>query len=336
MANFLDFLYFLYDSLFDTNTPRPVFLKFPHFIQLTSPTLQRLEQFGHIVLWNKDYGYFIIDEEGTTFLYDEIRGFNAHPYHLVDPSPWPFFVSFAALVLICGLVLYFHSYMLGLPILLFGLVFLLFIMGLWWRDIVREGTFRGHHTLRVAKGLRLGVVLFIVSEIMFFFSFFWAFLHSSLSPSIEIGGIWPPQGLEVLNPFGVPLINTLILLTSGATLTYAHYSIITCVEAHAKLSLITTILLAILFTVLQFNEYVEAPFNLSDGIYASTFFLATGFHGLHVVIGTTFLLVCLVRVVFEHFSPKHHVGLEAAIWYWHFVDVVWLFLFLLVYVWGSY
>jgi len=269
------------------------------------------------------------------FIKNKNRRFNVHPFHLVDPSPWPFFIAVGLLVLTTGSVLYFHSYIFGSFFLFFGFFFVLVVMGLWWRDVIREATFRGHHTIKVVSGLRLGVVLFIVSEVMFFFSFFWAFLHSSLAPTVEIGGIWPPQGLEILDPFGIPLLNTLILLTSGATVTYAHYCIQSQNQIDGFLAFVATIIFAFVFTLFQAYEYIEAPFNLSDGVYASTFFLTTGFHGLHVIIGTIFLVLCFIRFMKFHFTPRHHLGFEAAAWYWHFVDVVWLFLFLLVYVWGS-
>jgi cytochrome c oxidase subunit 3 len=272
----------------------------------------------------------------SKFIYDKTKKFNMHPFHLVDPSPWPFFISIALLVLTTGAVLFFHSFKFGLPILLFGLIFVLSVMGFWWRDVVREATFRGLHTVKVIRGLKLGVALFIVSEVMFFFSFFWAFFHSSLAPSMEIGGVWPPKGLQILNPFGIPLLNTLILLTSGATVTYTHYCLQIQNREGGFVGFTLTILLAFIFTALQAYEYVEAPFNLSDGIYGSTFYVATGFHGLHVIVGTLFLIVCLVRFAYYHFTPRHHLGFEAAAWYWHFVDVVWLFLFLLIYIWGSY
>jgi len=270
------------------------------------------------------------------FKYNSKKLIQNHPFHLVDPSPWPFFISLAVLLLLLGIVLFFHNYRFGLFFLLCGFSFLVFIMFLWWRDVIREATFQGHHTFKVANGIRLGMVLFIISEIMFFFSFFWAFLHSSLAPSIEIGGVWPPQGLQILNPFGIPLLNTFILLTSGATVTFTHYCIQLQNRVYGLVGFFATIILALLFTMLQGYEYIEAPFNLSDGVYGSTFFLSTGFHGLHVLIGTIFLIVCLIRFFNYHFTPRHHVGFEAAAWYWHFVDVVWLFLFLLVYIWGSY
>jgi heme/copper-type cytochrome/quinol oxidase subunit 3 len=276
-----------------------------------------------------------MNENDDKFFYNVEKKFNSHPFHLVDPSPWPFFTSIALFVFTLGIVLFFHTFKFGVCVLLFGLIFLISTMVIWWRDVIREATFRGQHTLKVTEGLRLGVVLFIISEVMFFVSFFWAFFHSSLSPSIEIGGVWPPKGLEVLNPFGLPLLNTLILLSSGATVTYAHYCIQSQDLKNGCIAFFATIFLAVVFTLFQAYEYVEAPFNLSDGIYASTFFVATGFHGLHVIIGTAFLVTCFYRFVSLHFTPRHHLGFEAAAWYWHFVDVVWLILFIFVYVWGS-
>jgi heme/copper-type cytochrome/quinol oxidase subunit 3 len=276
-----------------------------------------------------------MSENDDKFLFNVEKKFNLHPFHLVDPSPWPFFISIALFVFTLGAVMFFHTFKGGLYILFFGLFFLVSTMIIWWRDVIREATFRGQHTLKVTDGLRLGVVLFIISEVMFFVSFFWAFFHSSLAPSIEIGGVWPPKGLEVLNPFGLPLLNTLILLSSGATVTYAHYCIQSQDIKNGCVAFSATIFLAVVFTLFQAYEYVEAPFNLSDGVYASTFFVATGFHGLHVIIGTVFLMTCFYRFLGLHFTPRHHLGFEAAAWYWHFVDVVWLILFIFVYVWGS-
>jgi cytochrome c oxidase subunit 3 len=219
--------------------------------------------------------------------------------------------------------------------LIFGLVATIATMAIWWRDVIREATFEGMHSTIVQRGLRLGFVLFIVSEIMFFFAFFWAFFHSSLAPTIQIGSIWPPEGIEVFNPFGIPFYNTYILLLSGVTITITHHAIINGDGDVAKLNFLKTIFLACMFTSLQVFEYLEAPFTISDGIYGSTFFMATGFHGMHVLIGTIFIAVCFVRLVFNHFTKQHHVGFEAATWYWHFVDVVWLFLFISIYWWGS-
>ena len=187
----------------------------------------------------------------------------------------------------------------------------------------------------VQQGLRQGVLLFIVSEIMFFFAFFWAFFDASIKPAIVLGGVWPPDGLEILNPWGVPLLNTVILLTSGATVTWAHHGIVAGAKNSSQIGLLLTVILAAIFTGLQVLEYLDAPFSISDGVYGSTFFMATGFHGFHVFIGTVFLFICLIRLNLNHFTKEHHFGFEAAAWYWHFVDVVWLFLFVTVYWWGS-
>jgi cytochrome c oxidase subunit 3 len=179
------------------------------------------------------------------------------------------------------------------------------------------------------------MILFIVSEVMFFAAFFWAFFHSSLAPTVEIGAVWPPKGIEVLDPWQIPFLNTVILLSSGAAVTWAHHAIILSYRDQAIQGLTLTILLAILFTGFQVFEYLEAPFTISDGIYGSTFFLATGFHGFHVFVGTVFLIICLIRQMKNHFTNNHHFGFEAAAWYWHFVDVVWLFLFVSIYWWGG-
>lgn len=258
-----------------------------------------------------------------------------HPYHLVDPSPWPLFASLAALVMTLGAALYMHAYAGGGMLLSTGVALLLYTMFVWWRDVVREATFQGHHTSVVELGLRYGMILFIVSEVMFFVAFFWAFFHSSLSPTIEIGAVWPPKGIQVLDPWGVPFLNTVILLSSGAAVTWAHHAILVGDAKNAMAGLIVTVVLAVIFTGFQAMEYIEAPFTISDGIYGSTFFMATGFHGFHVIIGTIFLTVCLGRLLQGHFTKHHHFGFEAAAWYWHFVDVVWLFLFVSIYWWGG-
>jgi len=257
-----------------------------------------------------------------------------HPFHLVDPSPWPLVSSIGALALTFGGVMFMHNYSGGWSLFCIGFITILYTMYTWWRDIIREGTFEGQHTEAVQLGLRQGVLLFIVSEIMFFFAFFWAFFDASIKPSLMIGGVWPPEGLETLSPWGIPLLNTVILLTSGATVTWAHHAIVAGAKQSAQTGLFLTIVLAIIFTALQGFEYVNAPFSISDGIYGSTFFMATGFHGFHVFIGTCFLTVCLIRLSLNHFTREHHFGFEAAAWYWHFVDVVWLFLFVTIYWWG--
>lgn len=259
----------------------------------------------------------------------------AHSYHLVDPSPWPLLASLGAFMFVSGLVLYMHKFVGGWSLLITGFTLILYVMYTWWRDIVREATFEDSHSVIVQKGLRLGMVLFIVSEVMFFFAFFWAFFHSSIAPVHNIGGVWPPTAIITINTYTVPLTNTFLLLTSGATVTWAHHALLARAKKHTLIALLFTIILAVVFTSLQGVEYVNAPFNISDGIYGSAFYMATGFHGFHVFVGTIALFVSFIRIVLNHFTNKHHFGFESAIWYWHFVDVVWLFLFINVYWWSS-
>jgi cytochrome c oxidase subunit 3 len=257
-----------------------------------------------------------------------------HPYHLVNPSPWPLSISIALLGVTVGAVMYFHSFSKGINLLLSCLLFVVILASFWWRDIIREGTYLINHTTEVLAGLRLGFILFIVSEIMFFFSFFWAYFHSALSPNIEIGSQWPPYGLEIIG-LKLPIVNTLILLTSGATITVAHLTLLQGFKQETIEALLVTIVLALVFTGIQIFEYSHAPFSFSDGVYGSVFYILTGFHGLHVLIGTIFILVQLVRVIREQITPASHLGFEASAWYWHFVDVVWLLLFVIVYVFSS-
>jgi cytochrome c oxidase subunit 3 len=259
----------------------------------------------------------------------------AHTFHLVDPSPWPLIASLGALMLTSGLVLYMHKFVGGWQLLTTGFSIILYMMYTWWRDIIREATFEDQHSVAVQKGLRLGMVLFIVSEIMFFFAFFWAFFHSSIAPAHSIGGVWPPKAISTINTFTIPLTNTFLLLTSGATVTWAHHALLARAKKHTLVALIFTLVLAALFTSLQGLEYVNAPFNISDGVYGSCFYMATGFHGFHVFVGTIALFVSFIRIILNHFTNKHHFGFESAIWYWHFVDVVWLFLFINVYWWSN-
>ena len=259
----------------------------------------------------------------------------AHTFHLVDPSPWPLIASLGALMLTSGLVLYVHKFVGGWQLLTTGFSIILYMMYTWWRDIIREATFEDQHSVAVQKGLRLGMVLFIVSEIMFFFAFFWAFFHSSIAPAHSIGGVWPPKAITTINTFTIPLTNTFLLLTSGATVTWAHHALLARAKKHTLVALIFTLALAVLFTCLQGLEYVNAPFNISDGVYGSCFYMATGFHGFHVFVGTVALFVSFIRIILNHFTNKHHFGFESAIWYWHFVDVVWLFLFINVYWWSN-
>nr|YP_009162848.1 cytochrome c oxidase subunit III [Micrura bella]AKT74024.1 cytochrome c oxidase subunit III [Micrura bella] len=256
-----------------------------------------------------------------------------NPFHLVEFSPWPLVGSVGAFFLTVGLASWCHGYSVGAMCV--GLFVISLTMIQWWRDVIRESTYQGFHTVQVSLGLRWGMILFIISEVCFFLAFFWAYFHSSLSPNSELGSCWPPVGIDTLNPFSVPLLNTAVLLASGVSVTWAHHALMEGNRANGIQGLIMTVLLGVYFTFLQAGEYWEAPFTLADGIYGSTFFVATGFHGLHVLIGSSFLVVCLVRLLVQQFSGAHHFGFEAAAWYWHFVDVVWLFLYLCIYWWGS-
>lgn len=264
-----------------------------------------------------------------------MRDNQKHSFHLVDPSPWPLVSSTSALMLTFGTVLYMHGYNGGFFLFQFGLFMILFVMFCWWRDVIREATIEGQHTYSVQNGLKMGMILFIVSEIMFFLAFFWAFFHSSFNPSPAIGGVWPPAFITTLDPWKIPLLNTVLLLSSGASVTWAHHSIVYGSKNQAITALIVTVVLAVIFTSLQGYEYVSAPFSISDSVYGASFYMATGFHGFHVIVGTLFLTVCLFRLYLDHFTKEHHFGFEAAAWYWHFVDVVWLFLFITIYWWGS-
>nr|AXS65234.1 cytochrome c oxidase subunit 3 [Curculionoidea sp. 18 KM-2017] len=256
-----------------------------------------------------------------------------HPYHLVDQSPWPILGSMSVFMFMMGLMKWFHLQ--NPNLLIYSLICIFLIKFQWWRDIVRESTFQGHHTMKVTLNLRWGMILFITSEIFFFIAFFWAFFHASLTPSIELGMNWPPKKILTFNPLEIPLLNTLILLSSGLTITWSHHSLMENNFNQSINSLMLTVFLGFYFTILQMFEYKEAPFTISDSVYGSTFFMTTGLHGLHVIIGSTFLLICLIRMYFNHFSSTHHFGFEAAAWYWHFVDVVWLFLYISIYWWGS-
>lgn len=256
-----------------------------------------------------------------------------HHYHLVNYRPWPLTGAIRSFILFSGIIKLFTYKETNL--LIIRTIITLLIIYQWWRDIVREGTFQGLHTNQVTIGLKLGIILFITSEVFFFISFFWTFFHSRLRTTIELGLTWPPTGIIVFNPFKIPLLNTIILLTSGISVTWAHHRLINKNYTQTLQRLVITILLGIYFSLLQLLEYISAPFRIADSIYGSIFFLATGFHGIHVLIGTLFLLICLIRHINYQFSANHHFGFEAAAWYWHFVDIVWLFLYLSIYWWGK-
>ncbi|MEM8651109.1 MAG: cytochrome c oxidase subunit 3 [Pseudomonadota bacterium] len=278
-----------------------------------------------------------------------------HDYHIIDPSPWPLIGSIAGLITAMGAVALMRNLsggeflVAGLDlaaagpwILYLGLALVMYTMYAWWADTVKE-SHEGHHTQVVSLHLRYGMLLFIASEVMFFVAWFWAFFDASLFPGEAVqysrvehtGGQWPPAGIEVLDPWHLPLFNTVILLLSGTTVTWAHHALIEGDRKTLKGMLFATVALGILFSFVQAYEYGHAPFAFSESIYGATFFMATGFHGFHVLVGTIFLIVCLFRAMAGHFTPEKHFGFEAAAWYWHFVDVVWLFLFCAVYVWAS-
>jgi cytochrome c oxidase subunit 3 len=263
------------------------------------------------------------------------RSFQAHPFHLVSPSPWPIYTSISLLTLTTTGVLFMHTFSIAEYFLILAFISVISSMSFWFRDVISEGTYLGNHTLAVQRGLNMGVGLFIVSEALFFLAIFWAFFHSALAPTIELGAQWPPMGIEAINPFELPLLNTIILLSSGVTVTYAHHSLIQGNRKGSLYGLIATVILAIIFTALQGIEYTVSSFTISDGTFGSCFYFGTGFHGLHVMIGTAFLTVGLWRVLAYHLTDNHHLGLESGILYWHFVDVVWLFLFISIYYWGS-
>jgi cytochrome c oxidase subunit III len=262
-----------------------------------------------------------------------------HDYHILPPSVWPFVGSVGAFIMLFGAVIWMHGS--GPWMGLIGFVVVLTTMFAWWSEVVRESS-AGDHTPVVRLGLRYGFILFILSEVMFFLAWFWTFFKHALYPMSPDGtsplteGIWPPAGIETFDPWHLPLINTLILLCSGAAATWAHHALVHDNNRKDLVNgLILAIVLGMLFTVFQVYEYTHAAFGFAGNIYGASFYMATGFHGFHVLVGTIFLAVCLFRALKGHFTPEKHVGFEAAAWYWHFVDVVWLFLFASIYVWGA-
>lgn len=261
--------------------------------------------------------------------------FQSHPFHLVSPSPWPLYTCICLLTLTSSGVLTMHSFTNAVNCLILALISLVCCMSFWFRDVISEGTYLGNHTLAVQRGLNMGVTLFIVSEALFFLAIFWTFFHSALSPTIELGAQWPPKGIDAVNPFELPLLNTVILLSSGVTVTYAHHSLIQGNRSGALNGLLVTVALAIVFTALQGVEYSVSSFTISDGTFGSCFYFGTGFHGFHVIIGTVFIVIGLWRILAYHSTENHHLGFESGILYWHFVDIVWLFLFISIYYWGS-
>jgi cytochrome c oxidase subunit 3 len=289
----------------------------------------------------------------------------AHPYHLVNPSLLPLLLSAFAIFLITGVISYLHNNILllnGFIIFITAGILIIFFMSKWWAEVVKE-SFLLFHTIIVKKGLKVGFALFIVSEIMFFFGFFWAYFYNALSPSIFVGGVWPPFAINPFNPLTLPLANTGILLTSGLTITYAHMFMNINHFKQAKEGILLTICLAVLFIFIQFQEFYHAPFSISDGIYGSTFFMITGLHGFHVIIGMIFILICYIRYQISFLNSENvnvvepiksifnnngfhetyyfksrevFTGFVTGSWYWHFVDVVWIYVYIFLYLFSFY
>lgn len=266
-----------------------------------------------------------------------------HKYHLVDPSPLPIVTSMSVLIMSIGAILSMHQHNIGHFIFPMGFIMLVSCMFSWWWDIIKEGRDDKAHTDVVQRGLSIGMMFFIVSEIMFFFAFFWSYFRAFLDPVHVLDGVWasvvsvwPPEGIHTLDAWDLPLLNTLILLLSGTTVTWAHAALTQYDKKTLVKALTITVILGVSFSLLQAAEYHHASFKFTDGIYPSVFYMATGFHGAHVLIGTIFLAVCLYRAKRGDFDKgQNHLGFIFAAWYWHFVDVVWLFLFVFVYVWGG-
>ncbi|HMQ42110.1 MAG TPA: cytochrome c oxidase subunit 3 [Paracoccus sp. (in: a-proteobacteria)] len=259
-----------------------------------------------------------------------------HDYHILPPSLWPLLGAISAFVMLTGAVAWMHNS--GPWAFLIGFVGVLYVMFGWWADVINEGE-TGDHTPVVRIGLQYGVILFIMSEVMFFVAWFWAFFKNALYPmgpdSPLKDGVWPPEGIVTFDPWHLPLINTLILLLSGVAVTWAHYALVHENDRKTAINgIAVAVVLGLCFTALQAYEYSHAAFGLSDTVYGGVFYMATGFHGFHVIIGTIFLFICLIRLMRGQMSQEQHIGFEAAAWYWHFVDVVWLFLFFAIYIWG--
>nr|ALO64675.1 cytochrome c oxidase subunit III [Lasioglossum fulvicorne] len=253
-----------------------------------------------------------------------------HPFHMVTISPWPLMSSWSILNILLSVIYWFNFK--NFYLMLFNFMILIMILFQWWRDVVRESTMQGYHSLNVLKLLKFGMILFIISELFFFISFFWTYLHCAIAPNIEIGMMWPPKNIIMFNPYDIPLLNSIILISSGFTISWSH-NLLTNNKNYSTIPLMLTIILGIYFSFIQMIEYLEAPFTFNDSIFGSIFFMATGFHGLHVMLGVMFLTTSLIRMNMNHFSKIHHFNFEAATWYWHFVDIIWLILYILIYWW---
>jgi len=265
-----------------------------------------------------------------------------HPYQIIENSPWPFIIGMCAFMYMTlnGVFLSYgchnlYSIAFFKHLYHFSFIGLLLAVSLWWFEMIQESVIEGAYTKKVQLNISIGMILFIVSEVMFFFGFFWAFFHFSLNPSDAIQGNWPPVSVESIFAYGLPLINTVILLSSGVTLTWSHVSLYRNNKKESVIGLFLTIVLGLIFTKIQFAEFCLAKFTIADSCYGSVFYMLTGLHGFHVLVGTIFLCVAFVRLVTNYFNKTRFSGFELAIWYWHFVDVVWLFVFSGIYCWGN-
>jgi len=258
-----------------------------------------------------------------------------HLFHILEPNYYPIQLSIGIFFFVSGLAFSMHNIDNGIILFYLGIILIILISIFWFLEIFMEATTLGFHTKIVKSGLKKGFILFIASEIMLFFGFFWAFFHSALNPSIELGAIWPPAGLDLIPVKFFPLFNTLILIISGFSVTWVHRGVAIGSFKESIDGFLITILLGFLFILLQGLEYYEATFNLEDGVYPSIFFMLTGLHGCHVIVGVIFLIVCFISLLFNHYLTSHYLRLVFAIWYWHFVDIVWIILFLTLYCWGS-
>jgi len=254
------------------------------------------------------------------------------PFHLVEIRPWPLFTSFSFLRFALGVIIIVRTFY-CVPFL-FSLFFLLLSSFLWGRDIHREGCMEGIHNFEVVKGFKVGMVIFILSECFFFLGIFWAYLHLAQSPDIELGGVWPPVGVTPFDPKGIPFLNTILLVSSGVSVTWTHHAIECGYFKISLISLLVTVILGVTFTIFQLLEYYVAGFTFSCSSFSSVYFIGTGFHGLHVLIGRVLLIICLFRFSLLTVSINHSVGFECSVWYWHFVDIVWFCLYLIFYWWG--
>nr|ARX96658.1 cytochrome c oxidase subunit 3 [Eucera floralia] len=254
-----------------------------------------------------------------------------HPFHMVTLSPWPILLSLCLMNLLMSTLIWMYLY--TYIMMIFNFFTFIYCLIHWFRDVIRESTFQGCHTYMVIKFLKFSMILFIISELFFFISFFWTYFHSSIVPNIEINMMWPPKNINFFNPYDIPLLNSIILITSGITVTWNHYCMLNFKYKLFNYTLIITIMLGMYFSLIQYIEYYEASFTFNDGIYGSIFFLMTGFHGLHVIIGILMLLSCYIRFKMNQFSTIHHFNYILSLWYWHFVDVIWLFLYIFIYWW---